>query len=188
MWLFEDDRPDERLVYFTVDLLLKAGRKTDAEAHLWRAFEKAPSLSLNSRLRKLGGEEAAQRAFKYLRQRLVDAPSTRYHSLADLLVRVMIEAGMFEDACDVVRDHATSRGAREALARASQMTHAREALAVYAERVEELAKAGGNPAYEEATALIARMGTLQDAARQAAYVAGLKERYGRKRNLMKLLR
>ena len=46
LWLFEDGRPDERLVFFAVDLLSQAGRNTDAEAQLWRAFEKAPSLEL----------------------------------------------------------------------------------------------------------------------------------------------
>jgi tetratricopeptide (TPR) repeat protein len=55
LWLFEDDRPDERLVSFAVDLLQKEDRKADAEAHLWRAFEKAPSLHLYGRLRALGG-------------------------------------------------------------------------------------------------------------------------------------
>lgn len=46
LWVFEDQRPDERLVFFAADLLTMAGRKTDAEAHLWRAFEQAPSLDL----------------------------------------------------------------------------------------------------------------------------------------------
>lgn len=58
LWIFEDEGPNERLVFFAVDLLLKTGRKADAAAHLWRAFEKAPSLSLYDRLRELGGESA----------------------------------------------------------------------------------------------------------------------------------
>ena len=71
LWVFEDGRPDERLVFFTVDLLAKAGRKKDAEAHLWRAFEKAPSLELYARLRKLGGKAARERARQFLEARLV---------------------------------------------------------------------------------------------------------------------
>jgi uncharacterized Zn finger protein len=187
LWLFEDDRPDERLVSFAVDLLLKAERKADAEAHLWRAFERVPGLSLYGRLRELGGETATRRAVGFLRQKLVGASSTLWHSPADLLVRVMIEEKMFEDAWGIVRDHGASPSVKEALATASEATHTREALAVYTERVEELAKIGGNPAYEEAAALIARMATLRDTAEQATYVAALKERHGRKRNLMKLL-
>jgi uncharacterized Zn finger protein len=155
---------------------------------LWRAFERVPGLSLYGRLRELGGETATRRAAGFLRQKLVGASSTWWHSPADLLVRVMIEEKMFEDAWGIVRDHGASRGVKEALATASEATHTREALAVYTERVEELAKLGGNPAYKEAVALIARMATLRDTAEQAAYVATLKERHGRKRNLMKLLR
>ncbi len=187
LWLFEDDLPDERLVSFAVDLLLEAERKADAEAHLWRAFEKAPSLSLYSRLRDLGGEETARRAIAFLKRKLVGARSTRWVYPADLLVRIMIEERMFKDAWGVVRDHGASRGVKEALARASEATHPREALSVYREHVEDLAGAGGNPAYEEAAALIARMATLQAAAEQAAYVAEIKERHRRKRNFMKLL-
>lgn len=186
LWLFEDDRLDERLVFFAVDLLRRADRQAEAEAHLWRAFEKTPSLSLYDRLRELC-DEAAPRAIGFLRDRLASEHSTRWYSPADLLVRVMIEEKMFEAAWGVVRDHGASRGVKEALAKASEATHAKEAFAVYAERVEELVRAGGNPAYEEAAALIARMGFLRDASEQAAYVADLKERHGRKRNFMKLL-
>lgn len=187
LWLFEDDRPDERLVFFAVDLLLEAERKADAETHLWRAFEKTPSLSLYGRLRELGGEAAAGRAVSYLQQKLLGVSSSRWHSPADHLIRIMIEEDMFEAAWAVVRDHGASRSVRDALARASEATHTAQALKVYAEGIEDLAKSGGNPAYEEAAALIARMGTLRSTEEHAAYLADIKERHGRKRNFMKLL-
>lgn len=187
LWLFEDDRPDERLVYFAVDLLVKAKRKTEAEAHLWQAFEKAPNLDLYGRLRKSGGEAAAQRAIGFLQQRLASVAATRWYAPADLLVRIMTKEKMFADAWRLVQEHPVSRDVQEALARASETTHAREARAVYAQRVEDLARGGGNPAYTEAAAFIARIARLQSAAEQAAYVAGVKERHGRKRNFMKLL-
>lgn len=187
LWLFEDGRPDERLVSFVVDLLLKTGQKGQAEAHLWRAFEKAPSLSLYGRLRALGGEAAAERAIGRLRRDLEGAPSTRWYRPSDLLVRVLIEEKRHGAAWDSVREHGASQAVKEALARASEATHPNQALAVYAERVEELARAGGNPAYEEAAALIGRMRSLRDAATQAAYLADIKARHGRKRNFMKLL-
>jgi tetratricopeptide (TPR) repeat protein len=66
LWIFEDARQDERLVLFVVELLSKSGRKTDAEAHLQRAFEKAPSFDLYQRLRKLGGEAVRERVLKLL--------------------------------------------------------------------------------------------------------------------------
>ena len=54
-------------------------------------------------------------------------------------------------------------------------------------RGEAYHREGRNRAYEEAAGLIARMGRLRRAAEQTAYVATLKERFGRKRNFTKLL-
>jgi hypothetical protein len=76
---------------------------------------------------------------------------------------------------------------KDALARASEATHGAEAIAVYAERVEGLVGAGGNPGYAEAVKLVGRMASLRGAAEQTAYVAALKTRFGAKRNFMKLL-
>jgi hypothetical protein len=93
----------------------------------------------------------------------------------------------FGMAWAMTQKHRISRTVKERLARESEADHPREALEVYAERVDELANGGGNRAYEEAADLIARMGRLSDAAEQAAYVATLKERFGRRRNFVKLL-
>ena len=70
LWLFEDDRPDQRLVVFAVDLLAKAGREKDAARQLRGPFEKAPSLALYVRFRKFGGEAARARAVQFLEARL----------------------------------------------------------------------------------------------------------------------
>jgi len=187
LWVFEDGRPDERLAFFAVDLLSKAGRKSDAEAHLWRTFEKAPSVELYARLRKLGGEAAHERAIAFLEARLAEETRTPWHNPADLLIRVLMHEKMFDAAWAAVRRYGASMGVKEALARTSKATHPREVVDVYAERVDQLANAGGDQAYAEAAKLIARMATLRSAAEQTAYVAALKERFGRKRNLMKLL-
>ena len=69
LWQFEDDRTDERLLFFAAKLLTKARRKTDAEAHLWRAFQKAPSLDIYKQLRSIGGNAAAERALALLESR-----------------------------------------------------------------------------------------------------------------------
>jgi hypothetical protein len=187
LFVFADDRPDERLTFFAVDLLSKAGRKGEAEAHLWRAFDKAPSFELYARLSKLAGAAARQRAIENLQARAGKGERTRWQYPADLLIRVLTHEKMFDAAWAAVSTHGASIGAREALARASEATHAREALDVYAERVEALAGGGGNPAYAEAAALIAHMAGLRGAAEQQAYLAGVKARFGRKRNFMALL-
>ena len=187
LWIFEDARPDQRLVFFAADLLAKAGRKDEATAHLWRAFEKTPGLELYGRLRKLGGKPARERALAALEARLAKEEPTRWHAPADLLIGILTQEKMFDAAWTALRRHGASRGVKEALAGASEATHPGEALNVYAERVEQLAEAGGNPGYEEARGLVARMATLRGAAEQADYVAGLRERFRRKRNFMKLL-
>lgn len=186
LWLFEDGLPDERLVSFTVELLSKAGRGGDAEALLQRVFEKTPSLELYVRIRSFGAS-SRDRAIQVLRGRLAKGAPTRWHRPADLLVRVLTHDQAFEDAWAVVRSHGASIGVREVLARASEATHPREAVEVYAERVDGLVEGAGNAAYAEAVALVSRMSALRSAADQAAYVAALKARFGRKRNFMKLL-
>ena len=85
------------------------------------------------------------------------------------------------------RKYRVSRTVKEDLARDSEADYPREALNVYAERVDDLANGGGNRAYEEAAGLIARMGRLRAPAEQTAYVAAVKERFGRKRNFVRLL-
>jgi len=86
-----------------------------------------------------------------------------------------------------VRKHGASPHVKRTLAAASDATHRREALEVYAEQVEQFVRTGGNPAYAEATKLIARMATLRSPTEHATFVADLKARHGRKRNFMNLL-
>ncbi|RUY49614.1 acyltransferase [Mesorhizobium sp. M7A.F.Ca.CA.001.09.2.1] len=187
LWLFEDDRPDERLVFFAVELLTTAGRDADAEAHLWRAFEKAPSLELYRRLCKTGGVAARDRAVSRLQSRLAGEKSSKWHYPAELLIGILIEEKRFDLAWANTREHGASDGLKERLARASEATHPREALTIYAERVNRLAEFGGNDAYAEAAALIGHMAGLRGASEHAAYLADVKTRFGRKRNFMKLL-
>lgn len=187
LWLFADDRTDERLVVLTVELLAKAGRPHDAAAQLWHAFEKVPSLALYTRLRKLGGTDARDRAIAFLQERATPKTPVSWYHPADLLIHVLMQENMFDAAWTAARRKGVPPTLRETLARASEATHPREAVAAYAERVDALADGGGNAAYQEALELITRMAALQSAAEQAAYVAALKVRFGRKRNLMKLL-
>jgi tetratricopeptide (TPR) repeat protein len=184
MWIFED-KPDERLVLFAAKLLSKVGRKTDAEAHLWRFFEKRPSEELYVRLRKLGGDTARERAVKFLETRLATTQPARQDGTAELLVRILISEKNLAAAWMAAHTYKVGLQVKEDLARASEAAHPREALEVYAERVEQFVR---NSGYAEAVKLIARMARLRNAAEQSAYVAELKARFVRKRNFMKLLR
>lgn len=186
LWIFED-RPDERLVSFVADLLSNIGRVSEAETHLWRAFEKVPGLQLYARLRKLGGEAARDRAVATLEAKADSKERVGWYSRADLLVSIMIEEKMFDAAWTAARRHGASAGAMDALASASEATHRREALEVYAKRVDQFIGTSGNRAYAEAAKLIARMAALQETEERTRYVAMLKERHGKKRNFVKLL-
>jgi uncharacterized Zn finger protein len=183
LWMFEDDGADERLLFFTVDLLVKAGRKADAEAHLWRAFEQKPTYELYERLRKIGGKAAGEGVIERLNDRLGKKARSNWDYPADLLVRVLMHEKMYDAAWAVVRQHPSSL-AKQELARASETTHPREALEVYASAVEQLINSGS---YAEAVKMVSRMAPLRHAAEQASYIVALKARHGRKRNLMKLL-
>jgi tetratricopeptide (TPR) repeat protein len=184
LWVFEDGQPDERLTLFAASLLSKAGRKADAESHLWRAFEKAPSLDLYERLRKPGGTAARERALALLEARLLAGEGGPWFGASDLLIRLLIREKMFDAAWSALDRHGGMPELQQTLADASKASHPGKALAVYAKLVEEHAQFGR---YEEAHRLIARMAKLRDAAQQTAYLADLKERHRRKRNFMKLL-
>jgi hypothetical protein len=186
LWVFAD-APDERLLGFAVPRLLEAGRAPEAEAHLWRAFERRPSFELYERLRTLGGAPARDRALAWLEARLAAAEADRWSKPADLLVRVLIDAGLFDRAWEAVEAYRTSLDWRARLAAASEVAHPAKALAVYAERVLALVEEGRSPGYAEAAELVARMAGLQGAGEQAAFVAVLKARFGRRRNFVKLL-
>jgi uncharacterized Zn finger protein len=184
LWLFEDDGPDERLLFFTVKLLSKAGRKADAEAHLWRAFEEEPSLDIYKQLLKLGGAAAAGRAVALMEKRATGKQRSAWNGDADLLIAILMHDKKFDLAWSAVRKVGASAHAKQELARASDRKHPSEALEVYAAEVEQLA---GGARYDEAAKVIALMQKIRSAAEQAAYIAELKLRHARKRNFMKLL-
>ena len=168
-------------------MLTEAGRTAEAEAHLWRAFEKSPTEQLYRKLRALGGETARQPAEAILRAGMAKEKATQWAWPADLLIRVLMIEQAYDSAWETVRRHGASIELRQSLAQASEATHPEEALGVYRERVDQLASAGGNWQYAEAAGLVARMGRLRSVMAQAAYVADLRTRFGRRRNFMKLL-
>jgi uncharacterized Zn finger protein len=187
LWIFDDAPPDQRLVLFAAERLGKAGRAADAEAHLWRVFERAPSLEFYTRLRTSGGEAARDRALELIEASLSRNAAAAWSFPGDLLVRVLVDEGMIDAAWAALRRHRVSPGVRRDLAGRSEATHPGDALEVYAALVEQLAGNGGDAAYAEATGLITRMAGLRNAREQSAYVEALKARHSRKRNFIKLL-
>jgi len=184
LWLFEDGRPDERLLFFAVKLLCKASRKADAEVLLWRAFQKAQSLELYKQLIKLGGNAAAERAIAILEDRVAGRQRRAWNDGANLLINIFMHDKRFDAAWSAVKKFGVDVYMQQELARASDQKHPSEALPVYAAQVEQLANGG---TYEEAMKVIARMEKIRSTTEHATYIADLKTRHGRKRNFMKLL-
>lgn len=187
LWMFEDGRPDERLLFLTIALLRGKGRHKDAVGHLWRAFGKAPSLEIYKLLRGIEGVAARDRAISELTARLASARKDTWFFPADLLIRVHVEERDFDAAWALARKHSISSHLGMELAKTTENSHPRNVIEVYAARVEQLAGHGGNPAYAEAKQLIDQIRRLQSRDDHRGYVAGVKERHARKRNFMKLL-
>ncbi|MFO1208198.1 MAG: SWIM zinc finger family protein [Amaricoccus sp.] len=177
LFVFEDHPPDQRLVDLAAELLIAAGRAPEAGAHLWRAFDRRPTAELYRRL-AAGGGPARDRAIGALEAKL---PAT-----AGLMVELLTDEGAFDRAWAIARAH-KAVGQLDRLARASEASHPREAIAVYTDRIERLAAMGGDGNYAEAAELLARMAPLRPASEQAGHVAAIRARHGRKRNFMKRL-
>lgn len=187
LWIFEDGRPDARLVLFAAELLSKAGRKHDAEAHLWRLFQKEPTFELYKRLCQIGGKAARERALSFLENKHAKRARTGWDDTTDLLIRIWMHEKMFDAAWTAVRKYDASVGLKDKLAGECEATHPREVLEVYTQRVDQLVNAGGSSNYEQAGKLVVRMAKLRARGEQVAYVLGLKQRFGRRRNFIQLL-
>jgi len=124
---------------------------------------------------------------KFLEGHLARAKGGPWYNPGSLLVSILTEEKAFDGAWAAAKRWKVSPQVEYALARASEATHSQDGLAVYAERVDRLANSGGNQAYAEAAALIGRMAMLQSGAKRASFLAAFKLRFGRERNLMKLL-
>jgi len=133
MWIFEDDGPDEQLASFVADLLVKKGRKDEAVEQLWRVFEDSPHFELYRKVAKIGGGAVKERAVAWLQAQCNTSEDRR--DLHEVLVHILTHEKMYDQAWAAVRRHGASIHAKEALAKASETTHPREALAIHAERM-----------------------------------------------------
>ncbi len=187
LWLFEDERSDERLYVFLARLLGKKGRNEDAVAHLMRAFDKAPSLTLHESLKSVGGAKASEAAIVKLRSMIAAIQPTARDARSDLLIEILMAEERYEEAWAVMRERGAGEWLALRLAEKSENTHVAEVIALYRQRVESLVSMGGNRNYEEAAKYIARLAGLQTAAAHGAYVDDLRIRHKAKRNFIKLI-
>lgn len=202
-WL-HDDASGEPLQRFLAERYLAAGRREDALATLWRAFERRPSAELFQAMAAAGGgrpeerERAAlaDRAVALLEQRLAEARGERSGweraALASTLAEILAAEGRLQAAWQVARERGLPEHALRRLAEASEVALPDEALGVYARLVERQVALANRQGYAAACALVARMGALRTRcgreAEHAAFVAELLRRHATKRSFVAMLR
>lgn len=197
LWQFED-RLDQRLVFFAADLYRRSGREKDADELLWQTFERLPSIELYRRLKSAASSGKAavtavcDRVIELLRAKLDKSEAkAQWLSPRELLLRVLVSEKRLDEAWEVVRGHGCSEPQLVELAKASEHSHPDAALSAYAQNVERLVGLGGQPNYEEASKLIARMQSIRKrldaSAEHARFIADFMRRHKAKRNMMKLL-
>jgi uncharacterized Zn finger protein len=197
LWQFED-HPDQRLVFFSADLYRRIGREKDADELLWQTFERLPSIELYRRLKSAASSGKAavaavcDRVIELLRAELDKSEAKpRWSSPRELLLQVLVSEKRLDQAWEVVRGHGCSEPQLVELAKASEHSHPDAALSAYAQSVERLVGLGGQPNYEEASMLIARMQSIRErldaSPEHARFLADFMRRHKAKRNMMKLL-
>jgi len=202
-WL-HDDPASERLLVFLAARYRDAGRRDDAEAALWRGFDRRPSAELFAALCALRPAKKARTALTDQAAKLLEArveKQKRDHrvaggSLADLLVHILIGADRLPSAWTAADRHGCSDQALEALARASESTMSADALDAYIALAERQIGIANKHGYQAACRLITRIGDLrtrlgqtdkQQAGKHRAYVDDLLRRHAAKRSFVALL-
>jgi uncharacterized Zn finger protein len=190
LWCFED-RPDERLQRRAAELMALAGRTADAEALLWRAFERHPSLAAYRALAALEGAQAhAERATAFLRVAAGRAAKAGPYTNepATTLFDLQMELGAVDDAWETVQTWGVGERRLGELADRSVDSHPHLATRTYQFLAESCIALGGAGNYDQAVALIRRRGlACGDAADQAAYLDGLRTLHKAKRTFIQRL-
>lgn len=185
LWCFED-RPEERLHTFAAELLAEAGRPAEAEALLWTAFDRWPSLGLYRRLQGIVAHrvQRIERALSILSGQLGKAGrAASWRSPAIVILEVQMAEGMINEAWATAEAHEVGEARLEALANASGAGHARRAAAAYERLIESRVKAGGAASYDLAMALIKRRAGVGPNT-QARYLADLAVRHRARRTFI----
>jgi uncharacterized Zn finger protein len=190
LWCFED-RPDERLQRCAADLMSRAGRMAEAQALLWRVFERRPNLTAYRELAALASPQPAiVRATAFLREAAARAAKAGPHmnEPAMTLFDLQTELGALDEAWETVQTWGVGEHRLRALADRTVESHPRLAAVTYQVLAESRIALGGAGNYDEAITLIRRRAlACGDGADQAAYVEGLNARHKAKRTFIQRL-
>lgn len=196
-WL-HDDASGEPLQHFLAERYLATGRREDAIAVLWRAFERRPSAELFKAMAAMdapGKAALADRAVALIEARLTTVKDDRNREragLAVVLAEILMSAQRLAAAWEVARKPGLNDHALRRLAEASETAMPDAALTAYAGLVERQIAQTSKQGYAEACRLVARMRALRarqgDTAEHDAFLAGLLQRHSAKRSLVAMLK
>lgn len=185
LWCFED-RPEERMHTFAAELLADSGRVDEAQALLWAAFGRWPSLALYRRLQEVATDRdgRVRRALNVLHGRLKEVTRAEpWRMPARVILEVQMAEGLIDGAWETVETHDVGELRLEALANASVASHPGRAAAAYERLIEARLRTGGAANYDQALALIKRRAVASPEP-QTDYLAGLAIRHKAKRTFI----
>jgi len=187
---------------FLAGILRSQGNDAEAVELYWQGFETAPSLSSYRRILEEDDSGAtatwSDRCLETLRVRVAEERSgdedKRSHVVphpAQALVDILMYEGDLEGAWTIATEYRCDNDTWMTLARAREMTHPLDSIAVYEREVLALVDRKKNRAYRAAVDLLGRIRVLADRAGQPERFTVLLERvrteHRAKRNLKALL-
>ncbi|MHB1530373.1 MAG: SWIM zinc finger family protein [Acidiferrobacteraceae bacterium] len=196
------DRSDSRLTDFLADEYSRRGRHEEAIGLTWERFQQQPALAsyqcLKTCTKRAGTwNDWRTKALAWLHEGFLNAGKhdrrrgvwmSRDHSL-------LVEIFLWEGDSDAALAEAKTGSCGESLwfsvAEAREAKHPEDAVAIYHARLDGIVKQANKRAYDQAAALVAKIRTLMQRAKQeeefAAWLDTVRLKHKAKRNFMQRL-
>jgi uncharacterized Zn finger protein len=190
LWVFED-QPGPNLQRRAADMMLQAGRTKEAQALLWRVFEREPGFhTYRALLQAPDAPLLAAKAQAHLRARAETAKVDRaaWYAPAATLFDIQMEQRDFDAAWETAERFDLGDMRLGELATATLQTHRDRALAAFRTLAEVCIRRGGAANYDAAIGWIRRSADANPgAAEQAAWIEDLRLRHKAKRTFIQRL-
>ncbi len=196
------DRPDSRLTDFLADEYGLRGRHEEAIVLTWEQFQQHPALVSYQRIKQSADHTHTwptwrDKALGWLREdfRSAGTRNIRHCSWMPHDHSLLVEIFLWEGDSDAALVEAKTGGCGESLwfavAEAREAKHPEDAVAIYQARLDTIVKQANNHAYDQATALVAKIRKLMQRTKQekefAAWLEAVLLKHKAKRNFMQRL-
>jgi hypothetical protein len=191
LWKAED-RPEHGLESTAAKLYRRLGEPAKAQALLWNAFQRMPSLALHQEMLEDVAEpaETIDRNVSFL-ERQIGLAERRQWSPSTLAVELLRCACRLDEAWAIVELHGCGQSTLEDLVRASEESHPEKAIQTHARLIDAALVYANQSNYPGVVARIARMEKISARIGQleahGAYVADLALKHKAKRTFIRLL-